>query len=224
VVTLTFICTASKRYSGPPAGEPLHQWTNNKSSPASGNPRSSPARFSRSSRATRANPMQVIPQMALCDLAHWCAGSLLGSEEWTSSRENITSLFAPRSRRNGVSAGLISHPMLWPGWTNSKPVAGTWGAIVPLSASTLRRKRRRNALAAGLTEWPQQRALIPPVPVGCVSMATSISWSCKPGHESAATMWDTIIEQSPQKPPRPSGQSIHRWPNNAGSLRLQNDR
>jgi hypothetical protein len=70
----------------------------------------------------------------------------------------------------------------------------------------------------------QQRALIPPVPVGCVSMATSISWSCKPGHESAATMWDTIIEQSPQKPPRPSGQSIHRWPNNAGSLRLQNNR
>jgi hypothetical protein len=98
------------------------------------------------------------------------------------------------------------------------------GAIVPLSASTLRRNRRRNALAAGLTEWPQQRALIPTVPVGCVSMATSISWSCKPGHESAATMWDTIIKQSPQKPPRPSGQSIHRWPNNAGSLRLQNDR
>jgi hypothetical protein len=64
------------------------------------------------------------------------------------------------------------------------------GAIVPLSTSTLRRKRRRNALAAGLTEWPQQRALIPTVPVGCVSMATSISWSCKPGHESAATMWD----------------------------------
>jgi hypothetical protein len=84
------------------------------------------ARFSRSSRATRANPMQVIPQMALCDLAHCCAGSLLGSEEWTSSRENITSLFAPRSPRNGVSAGLISHPMLWPSGTNSKPVAGTW--------------------------------------------------------------------------------------------------
>ena len=32
------------------------------------------------------------------------------------------------------------------------------GRITPLSASTLRRKRRRNALSAGLAEWPQQVA------------------------------------------------------------------
>jgi integrase len=34
----------------------------------------------------------------------------------------------------------------------------TTGRITPFSASTLRRKRRRNALAAGLAEWPQQGA------------------------------------------------------------------
>ena len=140
-------------------------------------------------------------------------------------RERTSRHYSPHGpQENGVSAGLISHPMLWLGWTNSKPVAGTWkGAIVPLSASTLRRKRRRNALAAGLTEWPQQRALIPTVPVGCVSMATSISWSCKPGHESAATMWDHYYQAVTTEAAAP-GQSIHRWPNNAGSSRLQNNR
>jgi integrase len=34
----------------------------------------------------------------------------------------------------------------------------TEGRITPFSAGTLRRKHRRNALAVGLAEWPQQRA------------------------------------------------------------------
>jgi integrase len=54
----------------------------------------------------------------------------------------------------------------------------------------LRRKRRRNALAAGLAEWPQQRARHTYCSCWLRQHGDINKLVLQAGHESAATMWD----------------------------------
>jgi integrase len=63
------------------------------------------------------------------------------------------------------------------------------GKVVPFSASTLRRKRRRNALAAGLSEWPQQGARHTYCSCWLRQHGDINKLVIQAGHESAATMW-----------------------------------
>jgi integrase len=64
------------------------------------------------------------------------------------------------------------------------------GRIVPFSASTLRRKRRRNALAAGLTEWPQQGARHTYCSCWLRQHGDINKLVVQAGHESAMVMWN----------------------------------
>jgi len=64
------------------------------------------------------------------------------------------------------------------------------GRITPFSASTLRRKRRRNALAAGLTEWPQQGARHTYCSCWLAQHGDINGLVIQAGHESATIMWD----------------------------------
>jgi integrase len=78
------------------------------------------------------------------------------------------------------------------------------GRITPFSASTLRRKRRRNALAAGLAEWPQQAARHTWFHAGWRSTATSTGWSSRPDTNQLRLCFSTIIKRSPQRQRLPS--------------------
>jgi integrase len=64
------------------------------------------------------------------------------------------------------------------------------GMIVPFSTSTLRRKRRRNALAAGLDEWPQQGARHTWASAWLRQHSDINKLVLQAGHESPTVMWD----------------------------------
>ena len=64
------------------------------------------------------------------------------------------------------------------------------GAVVPFSASTLRRKRRRNALAAGLEKWPQQGARHTYCSCWLRQHGDINKLVLQAGHQSAQTLWD----------------------------------
>ena len=64
------------------------------------------------------------------------------------------------------------------------------GRIVPFSASTLRRKRRRNALAAGLATWPQQGARHTYCSCWLRQHGDINKLVLQAGHESAQVLWD----------------------------------
>jgi integrase len=65
----------------------------------------------------------------------------------------------------------------------------TDGRITPLSASTLRRKRRRNALTAGLDEWPQQVARHTYCSCWLAQHGDIDELVLQAGHESASIMF-----------------------------------
>ena len=64
------------------------------------------------------------------------------------------------------------------------------GRIVPFSASTLRRKRRRNAEAAGLSAWPQQGARHTYCSCWLRQHGDINKLVLQAGHESAQVLWD----------------------------------
>jgi integrase len=64
------------------------------------------------------------------------------------------------------------------------------GRIVPFSASTLRRKRRRNALAAGLAAWPQQGARHTYCSCWLRQHGDINKLVLQAGHESAQVLWN----------------------------------
>src|SRR5260221_7676297 len=77
-------------------------------------------------------------------------------------------------------------------WLDAYRAAGGQmdGSVVPFSASTLRRKRRRNALAAGLDSWPQQGARHTYCSCWLRQHGDINRLVIQAGHESAATMWN----------------------------------
>ena len=66
----------------------------------------------------------------------------------------------------------------------------TQGRIVPFSASTLRRSRRQNALAAGLSEWPQQGARHTFCSCWLRQHGDINKLVLQAGHESPQVLWD----------------------------------
>jgi integrase len=64
------------------------------------------------------------------------------------------------------------------------------GRIFPLSATTLRRKRRRNALAAGLDAWPQQGARHTWCSAWLRQHGDINKLVLQAGHESPTVMWN----------------------------------
>jgi integrase len=66
--------------------------------------------------------------------------------------------------------------------------------IVPFSASTLLRKRRRNALAAGITEWPQQGARHTWCSCWLAQHGDINGLVIQAGHESATVMWNNYYQ------------------------------
>ncbi len=68
------------------------------------------------------------------------------------------------------------------------------GRIVPFSASTLRRKRRRNALAAGLEAWPQQGARHTWCSCWLRQHGDINKLVLQAGHESVTTMWNNYYQ------------------------------
>jgi integrase len=87
-------------------------------------------------------------------------------------------------------------------WIDLSPNALAWleeyrerrgileGRIVPFSASTLRRKRRRNALAAGLATWPQQGARHTYCSCWLRQHGDINKLVLQAGHESAQVLWN----------------------------------
>jgi integrase len=88
-------------------------------------------------------------------------------------------------------------------WIDLSPNALAWletyrsaggemeGKVVPFSASTLRRKRRRNARPPASSIGHSRPPGTPGVRVGCVHMATSTAWCSRPGtnrHRSSGTI------------------------------------
>jgi integrase len=68
------------------------------------------------------------------------------------------------------------------------------GRIIPLSASTLRRKRRRNALTAGLSEWPQQVARHTYCSCWLAQHGDIDELVLQAGHESASIMFQRYYQ------------------------------
>jgi integrase len=81
--------------------------------------------------------------------------------------------------------------MRWPGLSEYRAHGGRMdGRITPFSTSTLRRKRRRNALAAGLAEWPQQGARYTYCSCWLAQHRDINGLVIQAGHESATIMWN----------------------------------
>jgi integrase len=113
---------------------------------------------------------------------------------WTdidlAARENHVTIRATVAKKRRKRWIDLSNNAL--AWLEAYRAAGgeTHGAVVPFSPSTLRRKRRRNARAAGLDTWPQQGA----------RHTFCSSWLAKhgdinrlvvmAGHESASVLWN----------------------------------
>ena len=75
----------------------------------------------------------------------------------------------------------------------------TEGRIVPFSLSTLRRKRRRNALAAGLKAWPQQGARHTYCSAWLRQHGDINKLVLQAGHESPTVLWNHYYQaMSPQ--------------------------
>jgi integrase len=64
------------------------------------------------------------------------------------------------------------------------------GPVVPFSASTLRRKRRLNAMSAGLQEWPQQGARHTWASCWLRQHGDINKLVLQASHESATVVWD----------------------------------
>jgi integrase len=95
------------------------------------------------------------------------------------------------------------------------------GRIFPLSAITLRRKRRRNALAAGLDAWPQQGARHTWASAWLRQHGDINQLVLQAGHESPTVLWNHYYQaMTPQDaatfwaiyPPRAGEQRIVAFP------------
>lgn len=118
-------------------------------------------------------------------------------------------------------------------WIDLSPNALAWlekyrerggkleGKVVPFSASTLRRKRRRNALAAGLAAWPQQGARHTYCSCWLRQHGDINKLVLQAGHESATVLWNHYYQAvSPEAaaafwaiyPPEREGRRIVAFP------------
>ena len=114
----------------------------------------------------------------------------------------VTSTLPPRSitlrsgrlwPRNGANAGLTFPTTLYAlAWLSEYRTRGgkTEGLIIPFSASTLRRKRRRNAQVAGLEAWPQQGARHTYCSAWLRQHGDINKLVIQAGHESPMVLWN----------------------------------
>jgi integrase len=141
-----------------------------------------------------ANDLELVPFLVL---AFFCGvrpdgelKKLLWSDvELTAKEHHVTirAAIAKKGRKRWID--LSENALAWLHEYRNRG-GKTEGRIFPLSAITLRRKRRRNALAVGLDAWPQQGARHTWCSAWLRAHGDINKLVLQAGHESPTTMWN----------------------------------
>jgi|SRR5271166_3934907 len=140
------------------------------------------------------NDLTLVPFLVLAFYAGVRPDGELQKVLWTdidlgAKKHHLTIRAAVAKKRRKRWIDLSNNALAWLGEYQAR--GGRMdGRITPFSASTLRRKRRANAQAAGLTEWPQQGARHTYCSCWLAQHGDINGLVIQAGHESATIMWD----------------------------------
>jgi integrase len=145
-----------------------------------------------------ANDLALIPFLVLAFFAGVRPDGELQKVLWsdidlTAQKHHVTIRPTVAKKRRKRWIDLSANALAWLGEYQAR--GGLMeGRIVPFSASTLLRKRRRNALAAGITEWPQQGARHTWCSCWLAQHGDINGLVIQAGHESATVMWNNCYQ------------------------------
>jgi integrase len=144
--------------------------------------------------AALVNDLQLIPFLIMAFYAGVRPDGELQKIQWsdidvTAKKHHVTIRPTVAKKRRKRWIDLSDNALVWLSEYRARG-GRVDGRITPFSASTLRRKRRRNALAAGLTEWPQQGARHTYCSCWLAQHGDINGLVIQAGHESPAIMWN----------------------------------